>query len=106
MASDPNHDAVCFHAEQCAEKYLKARLAEAENPFPKTHDLGALLDLVLLLEPAWIVLRKDADCLTDMGVEFRYPGTSADAEDARAAVCAAERIRTAMRVALKIETQA
>ena len=23
---NPNYDAVCFHAQQCAEKYLKARL--------------------------------------------------------------------------------
>src|SRR2546421_5742031 len=25
---DPNYDAVCFHAQQCAEKYLKAFLQE------------------------------------------------------------------------------
>jgi hypothetical protein len=24
----PNYDAVCFHAQQCAEKYLKARLCK------------------------------------------------------------------------------
>jgi HEPN domain-containing protein len=28
---DPNYDAVCFHAQQCAEKYLKARLQEAAS---------------------------------------------------------------------------
>lgn len=26
----PNYDAVCFHAQQCAEKYLKALLQEAD----------------------------------------------------------------------------
>ncbi|NJL91504.1 MAG: HEPN domain-containing protein [Coleofasciculaceae cyanobacterium SM2_1_6] len=26
----PNYDAVCFHAQQCFERYLKARLQEAE----------------------------------------------------------------------------
>jgi HEPN domain-containing protein len=26
---NPNYDGVCFHAQQCAEKYLKARLCEA-----------------------------------------------------------------------------
>ncbi len=25
----PNYDAACFHAQQSAEKYLKARLVEA-----------------------------------------------------------------------------
>jgi HEPN domain-containing protein len=34
----PNYDAVCFHAQQCAEKYLKAFLQEANIAFPKTHD--------------------------------------------------------------------
>jgi HEPN domain-containing protein len=37
---NPNFDAVCFHAQQCAEKYLKARLIEAGIRFPKTHDLA------------------------------------------------------------------
>ncbi len=36
---NPSYDAVCFHAEQCAEKYLKGRLTEAKIAFPKTHDL-------------------------------------------------------------------
>jgi HEPN domain-containing protein len=41
------HDGVCFHAQQCAEKYLKARLYEAHVPFPPIHNLLALLDLTL-----------------------------------------------------------
>jgi len=40
-----------FFAQQCVEKYLKARLVEAGIAFPKTHDLEALLDLVLPAEP-------------------------------------------------------
>ena len=28
VKKDPNYDAVCFHAQQCAEKYLKALLKE------------------------------------------------------------------------------
>ena len=48
----PNYDAVCFHSQQCAEKYLKARLQEAEVVFGRTHDLLALLDLTLRVEPA------------------------------------------------------
>jgi len=39
---NPNYDAVCFHAQQCAEKYLKAFLQEANITFPKTHDLANL----------------------------------------------------------------
>src|SRR6266852_9206884 len=42
----PNYDSACFHAQQCTEKYLKARLQEAGIPFGKTHDLPALLHLL------------------------------------------------------------
>ena len=31
----PNYDAVCFHAQQTAEKYLKAVLQESGFSFPK-----------------------------------------------------------------------
>ena len=47
----PLPDHVCFHCQQCAEKYLKARLEEAGIHFPKTHDLEVLLGLVLAVEP-------------------------------------------------------
>jgi HEPN domain-containing protein len=47
----PNYDGICFHCQQCAEKYLKARLQEANIPFSKIHDLSALLDLTLAVEP-------------------------------------------------------
>jgi len=43
-AVDPVWDGVCFHAQQCAEKYLKAFLEERNMSFGKTHDLVVLLD--------------------------------------------------------------
>ncbi len=64
----PNYDAVCFHAQQCVEKYLKARLADGEVAFPKLHDLGALLNFVLPLEPSWERLREDLDSLSSRAV--------------------------------------
>jgi HEPN domain-containing protein len=90
----PNFDAACFHAQQCAEKYVKACLVEVGAAFPKTHDLSALLDLLLLSAPDWAALRSDLDWLTDLGVEVRYPGTAADTHDARRAVDIAQRTRT------------
>ena len=82
----PNYDAACFHAQQCVEKYLKARLAKANKPIPKTHDLAALLDLVLPLEPLWEPFRPQLETLTSYAVEFRYPGESATRELAKIAV--------------------
>lgn len=39
-------DSVCFHSQQCVEKYLKALLTLAEIPFPKSHDIRLLISLI------------------------------------------------------------
>jgi HEPN domain-containing protein len=39
----PVHDAVCFHCQQCVEKYLKALMEELGHTVPKTHFLDHLL---------------------------------------------------------------
>lgn len=38
----PSTTNSCFHAQQSAEKYLKAMLVSKEAYFPKTHDLTSL----------------------------------------------------------------
>jgi HEPN domain-containing protein len=73
----PNYDAVCFHPQQCVEKYLKAYLQEANIAFNKIHDLSRLLDLLLPVEPNWETLRLRLEVLNAYAVEFRYPGISA-----------------------------
>ena len=75
---NPSHDGVCFHAQQCAEKYLKARLYEAGVRVEKIHDLPALLEKVLPFEPLWEDFRSDLAYLSDFSVHFRCPGESAD----------------------------
>jgi HEPN domain-containing protein len=96
----PNYDAACFHAQQCVEKYLKARLQEAVIPFGKTHNLVVLLDLLLPLEPNWRPLRPELQALTLFAVEIRYPGTSADKVTAREMVKICRKIRTLVRASL------
>src|SRR5437588_10485897 len=96
-AQPPNYDAAAFLAQQSAEKYLKGRLIEASVKFPKTHDLGALLDLILPFEPSWRHLRAELDALTSLGIEVRYPGTSADQKDAAEAVRVAGAVRSVVR---------
>jgi len=98
----PNYDAACFHAQQCAEKYLKARLVEGGYPVPKIHDLDALLNRVLTLEPSWGILREGLQQLTDMAVEIRYPGLTADADDAELAIQVASHSRKLARIALQM----
>jgi HEPN domain-containing protein len=39
-------DIVCFHAQQCVEKYLKAFLVVEDIDFPRTHDIERLVSLL------------------------------------------------------------
>lgn len=97
-----NNDAICFHAEQCVEKYLKARLAEAGVSFPKTHDLTVLLDLARPTEPLWEIFRRDLAFLTECAVKFRYPGESADKKTASAALAICRTFRKAARESMRL----
>ena len=67
-------DAICFHCQQCAEKLLKARLCEDGTPFPKTHDLAALVQLLVATYPLWSSLSPAASNLNAYAVSTRYPG--------------------------------
>jgi HEPN domain-containing protein len=99
----PNYDAVCFHAQQCVEKYLKARLQEAELSFGRTHDLAALLNLLLSLEPSWESFRPHLRMLTTFAVGVRYPGESADTAMAREALMLCRDMRRHIRLSLGLE---
>jgi HEPN domain-containing protein len=46
MKENCPYDTVCFHCQQCVEKYMKSILLLHEVLFPKTHDLRLLLDLI------------------------------------------------------------
>ncbi len=89
----PNYDAVCFHAQQCAEKYLKAMLQDAEIPFGKTHHLIVLLELLLGTEPSWELFRPQLQSLNAYAVSVRYPGEISDKAAAREALRLAKTIR-------------
>ena len=66
-------DIVCFHAQQCAEKYLKALLVSRSLDFPKTHDLRLLMQRI----PGDINLKlhiEEVVSLNRYTIEARYPG--------------------------------
>jgi len=98
----PNYDAACFFAQQCLEKYLKGRLTEAAAPFPRTHDLEALLDLLLPIEPLWDAFRSAVVDITTYAVTFRYPGESATREMARQVVRDTGKLRKQIRHDMKL----
>jgi HEPN domain-containing protein len=91
------HEAICFHCQQLAEKYLKALLHEAGQPVPKTHNCSDLVALLLPFHSEVEGVHETASGLTRYAVQYRYPGFHADARMARSAWSAAERIRTEIR---------
>lgn len=96
----PLWSGVCFHAQQSAEKYLKARLEEAGLPVPRTHDLDVILNCLLPVEPLWAAFRPALQTLTDYAVDFRYPGHSANKHHARHALADCKSVRREVRTSL------
>ena len=99
----PNYDAVCFHAQQTAEKYLKAFLQERGVAFPKTHNLIELLELCLPLDNMLESLRLDLIRLGRYAVNYRYPGETAVKREAQTAFEAVTTIRAYVQTKLKSE---
>ena len=83
MTENPNYDAVCFHAQQCVEKLMKAVLISRNQLPPKTHDLVRLNGLLTAAVPEWSWPVPDLRLLDRAAVDFRYPGESADSEEAQ-----------------------
>jgi HEPN domain-containing protein len=81
----------CFHAQQAAEKAIKAVLLAEGVPFPFVHDLGRLLDTARKAGVPIPADVADADLLTDYATIARYPGNGAvgEHEHARAVATAA-----------------
>jgi HEPN domain-containing protein len=91
-------DTICFHAQQCVEKYLKALLVLNGKPFPKTHDLAtisALLPEAQRPDVPPAVLER----FTDYATVTRYPGDYAEITlaEAKAAIAIARKVRKGAR---------
>ncbi len=85
---------AAFHAQQAAEKFLKAFLVRHQIPFPKTHDIQELLELAAKAAGDLKSELASAAMLTPFGIEFRYPGEQmADLQTAREAIQEAQRVR-------------
>src|SRR4051812_31288376 len=64
---------AAYHAQQAAEKALKAFLAAHNQPFPFTHNLAVLLPLCQALDTAFLGFGSVAATLTPFATQFRYP---------------------------------
>ncbi len=91
---------MCFHCQQCVEKYLKGLLEELGLTVPKTHDLGHLLADLIPRYPSLRSLRRGLVSLTAFAVRARYPGMSATKRQATSALGWADLVRTSVRALL------
>ncbi|MBI5603526.1 MAG: HEPN domain-containing protein [Deltaproteobacteria bacterium] len=98
-AENPPCDTICFHAQQCAEKYLKGFLTYYEIDFPKTHSLEDLAALCKGIEPAIATEVEDIETLSSYGVAVRYPDDvyyDIPQEDALEAIELAKKVRASI----------
>ena len=75
------HEQLCFHAQQAAEKALKAVLVSLGSDFPYTHDLRILTEIIsrqIAISPS---VARCAGLLTPYAVPFRYPGAYEPVQD-------------------------
>lgn len=98
LKTDCPTDAVCFHAQQCVEKYLKALLVLNGIEFSRTHQISVLMAFL----PAQVrpdLTAEEQDRLTEYAVTTRYPGDydPISYEEAQQAVRIARRVRNQMR---------
>jgi HEPN domain-containing protein len=93
----PLHDGVCFHCQQCAEKYLKGLMEELSLAVPKIHDLDPLLHALLPHHSTLKSLKRGMGFLTDFAVETRYPGNNTTRRQAVSALRWAGRVRAEAR---------
>lgn len=94
------YDLVCFHAQQCAEKYLKAFLEEQGISIPKTHKLTELMDLSGGLLTELDPLRPALAKLSDYAVISHYVGFKASQKDVEEALQTAQEVRSVVRAML------
>jgi HEPN domain-containing protein len=81
--------AASYHAQQAAEKALKAFLVAREEPLMRTHDVGVLVARCESIDDSFAPFSAAAARLTPYAVMHRYPGASdypeiADVEQALA----------------------
>ncbi len=96
-SNKPVYDAICFHAQQSIEKYLKALINEYEIVIPKIHDLNTLLNICKPFFPEIEKYKEEISNLSTFAITFRYPGEDASKLEAKYSIDTLKKIRRLMR---------
>lgn len=103
LATAAPYKLIAFHAQQCAEKYLKAFLVFKKVEIPYTHNISLLLELCSPFGD-WMQTLDEAKSLTFYAVTARYPGKErVSKKAAEQAVEVADRVRKTVRTRLRRE---
>ncbi|MGQ9638813.1 MAG: HEPN domain-containing protein [Thermodesulfobacteriota bacterium] len=103
---NPATDTVCFHAQQCAEKYLKAYLVFHQKHFKKIHNIAKLVELCKEIDENFDkIFGFGASNLTVYAVEIRYSDEIyfPSKEEAEKAIEIAEKVKEFVLEKLKIK---
>jgi len=106
QTQEPCTDTICFHAQQCAEKYLKAFLTYHQKRFRKTHNIAELIELCKEIDNKFDELYETkAESLTVYATELRYPDDfyTPSLEEAKETIEIAEKVKSFVIQKLKKE---
>ena len=106
LTDDPATDTVCFHMQQCVEKFLKAYLVLHGREISRTHDISEVIQLCVEIEQDFEILyQMKADELTKYAVDVRYPDEfyMPTLEEAEECIKIAEEVKQFVRRELKSE---
>ena len=96
------YHSICFHAQQCVEKYLKAWLQEANLRVPRTHNLNELLALIVPTRSEWQAWHTDFNTFKPYAVDVRYGKHFANAAEVENAVRVCTEVRREIRAVLQL----
>jgi len=93
---------TAYHAQQCAEKYLKALLVLHKIDFPYTHSITRLIELSINIMAINSI--KEAETLTPYAITTRYPGEDEEVtkEEAIEAIRLAELVKEKISVLIEL----
>jgi len=96
---------ICFHCQQCVEKYLNAALVRHSEAAQRTHNLIVLNDMVAEHDERFAAFPDRLETLNPYSVLARYPGIETTAENAKEALKAARALRNEIRKLLNLEVR-
>lgn len=95
-AVDEQFDGVCFHAQQCVEKSMKAVLVLHGITPRKTHDLPSLAAEIVSVVPDYLSNVVELREITNLGIRVRYPETTVDRKTAKRLVSKCRELRASL----------